>query len=121
MAIYEHRELELSGLRTSRAIYYLRSFMPRVLKLFSEDELLALVEILRYGTHDEQLTAVEAIEKTVIGAMIKLEPETGASGSRDFKKWIVVHFQLAEQVGYSNGSPPTRRVASDRSTCSWLA
>ncbi len=37
--------------------------MPRVLELLSQDEMLALVHILRTGTYEEQMAAVEAIEK----------------------------------------------------------
>jgi hypothetical protein len=51
------------GCGEAAPIYYLRSWMPRVLELLSEDELLALTQILRHGTHDEQMAAVEAIEK----------------------------------------------------------
>lgn len=44
-------------------VYNLRSAMPLVLKLLDEDELLALVQVLRTGTEAEQKSAVEAIEK----------------------------------------------------------
>jgi hypothetical protein len=44
-------------------MYYLRSSMPRMLELLSEAELLALIQVLRTGTQDEQMAAVEAIEK----------------------------------------------------------
>lgn len=54
------------GCGEAAPIYYLRSSMPRVLELLSEDELLALVDILRNGTYDEQMTAVEALEKRLL-------------------------------------------------------
>jgi len=44
-------------------VYYLRDAMPFVLKLLSEDELLAFIQILRHGTEAEQMSAVEEIEK----------------------------------------------------------